>query len=56
MANDAPKLQTTPNPPEGCENHWVGDGYCDDGNNNPECNFDDGDCCIGENPKCLGEY
>ena len=24
---------------------YVGDGYCDDGNNNQECNFDGGDCC-----------
>ena len=25
--------------------HWLGDGYCDIENNNPECNWDDGDCC-----------
>ena len=50
MAN-APKLQTTPNPPpEGCENHWIGDGFCDDGNNNPECDFDGGDCCGQDEP------
>ena len=24
---------------------WRGDGSCDDGNNNIDCNFDDGDCC-----------
>ena len=24
---------------------WVGDGWCDDGNNNAECTFDGGDCC-----------
>ena len=24
---------------------WVGDGYCDDSTNNPECNYDGGDCC-----------
>ena len=23
----------------------MGDNYCDDQNNNAECNFDDGDCC-----------
>ena len=30
----------------GCQNSgWVGDGYCDDGNNNADCNYDGGDCC-----------
>ena len=24
---------------------WVADSYCDDGNNNEECNYDGGDCC-----------
>merc|ERR1712100_196136 len=24
---------------------YVGDGYCDDGNNNAGCGWDDGDCC-----------
>ncbi len=24
---------------------WVSDGYCDNINNNPECNWDGGDCC-----------
>merc|ERR1712156_301924 len=24
---------------------YVGDGYCDDGNNNAGCNYDGGDCC-----------
>ena len=24
---------------------YVGDSYCDDGNNNEECGWDDGDCC-----------
>ena len=23
----------------------VGDGYCNDETNNPECNYDSGDCC-----------
>ena len=37
---------TTPTPPGGCVNtDWVGDNYCDDVNNNLECNFDGGDCC-----------
>ena len=25
--------------------NWVDDDYCDDGNNNQECNYDGGDCC-----------
>merc|ERR1712047_27727 len=30
----------------GCEfENWVGDNFCDDGNNNAECDFDGGDCC-----------
>ena len=24
----------------------IGNGYCDDENNNDECNFDGGDCCL----------
>ena len=24
---------------------WKGDGYCDDENNNPGCEWDGGDCC-----------
>merc|ERR1719444_758031 len=28
-----------------CQTHWIGDGYCDDENNNAECFFDAGDCC-----------
>ena len=24
---------------------WVGDGYCDYGNNNELCNYDGRDCC-----------
>ena len=32
--------------PTHCENPtWIGDGYCDDINNNPECSYDGGDCC-----------
>ena len=26
-------------------NGWLGDGYCDDINNNLECSYDGGDCC-----------
>ena len=25
---------------------YQGDGYCDDSNNNADCDFDDGDCCL----------
>ena len=25
--------------------HWIGDGWCDDENNNESCGFDGGDCC-----------
>lgn len=32
-----------------CPNqNWVGDGICDDFNNNQPCNFDGGDCCLEE--------
>ena len=24
---------------------WIGDGFCDDLNNNKDCEFDGGDCC-----------
>ena len=24
---------------------YIGDSYCDDENNNLECNYDSGDCC-----------
>ena len=29
----------------GCNTGWMGDSYCDDFNNNIECNYDGGDCC-----------
>ena len=32
----------------GCDSavrNWIGDGFCDDQNNNGACNFDGGDCC-----------
>jgi len=28
-----------------CINHWIGDLYCDEANNKPECFYDGGDCC-----------
>ena len=27
---------------------YIGDGYCDDENNNEMCEFDQGDCCLEE--------
>ena len=27
---------------------FIGDTYCDDQNNNPDFNFDGGDCCVDE--------
>ena len=30
---------------EGC-NQYIGDGYCDDVNNNLDCTYDGGDCCL----------
>ena len=37
-----PTISTTSG---GCSQGWIGDGYCDDINNNVGCNFDSGDCC-----------
>jgi len=37
-------IETTEAPSE-CVDQWIGDNYCDDQNNNPECDFDGGDCC-----------
>ena len=31
--------------PGGCNAAWTGDMYCDDINNNMDCNYDGGDCC-----------
>ncbi len=38
---------TTPAPPlePSCLEMWVGDKFCDDGNNVALCNWDGGDCC-----------
>merc|ERR1712203_384155 len=35
--------------PGNCNEPWINDNYCDDINNNEECEFDGGDCCQ-ENP------
>ena len=42
-----PPSPTTAAPPpkSGCIDNWIEDGYCDDENNNAECQFDGGDCC-----------
>merc|ERR1712113_218903 len=46
----APPPTTTGPPPSGCGSpQWQGDGYCDDDNNNEECNYDGGDCCNNDN-------
>ena len=29
----------------GCNQGWIGDGLCDDINNNLACTYDGGDCC-----------
>ena len=29
---------------------YVGDGQCDDDNNNADCGYDGGDCCPGDTP------
>ena len=31
---------------DGCNQDWIGDDECDDINNNVDCNFDGGDCCL----------
>merc|ERR1712008_272978 len=28
--------------------HWATDGYCDDENNNADCNYDGGACCFND--------
>ena len=32
----------------GGQNGWIGDGFCDDVNNNAMCTWDGGDCCGSE--------
>merc|ERR1712111_105307 len=46
----APTTTAAPPPsteePTACEfPNWVGDNFCDDGNNTPGCDYDGGDCC-----------
>ena len=44
-------------PPNGIDPTWVGDGWCDDALNIPDCGYDGGDCCnansIKQAPYCL---
>ena len=32
-----------------CISEWLGDGICDEFNNNADCGFDTDDCCKNEN-------
>lgn len=41
---------TTTTPKPDCYDGWIGDGWCDDKNNNAPCQFDGGDCCNNPNP------
>jgi len=41
----SPTPTTTAPNTTACIDHWIGDGYCDDENNNEECQLDGGDCC-----------
>merc|ERR1712077_81568 len=33
-----------------CIESYIGDGYCDDDNNNEACQYDGGDCCDNSAP------
>ena len=47
-SNPNPTEGTTEGTTEGgCVSGWIGDLYCDDQNNNEECEWDGGDCCQG---------
>jgi len=39
---------TTTGAPSSCIDQWIGDNFCDDENNNIECQLDGGDCCQAE--------
>ena len=38
-----------------CFFSWIGNSYCEDGNNDKECYWDGGDCC-GDNVKTVNSY
>ena len=40
----------------GCNQGWIGDGYCDDINNNLDCTYDGGDCCGSNGNYCQHCY
>ena len=44
-------------PPNGVDPTWVGDLFCDDALNTPQCNYDGGDCCnpqaVRQRPYCI---
>merc|ERR1712008_362149 len=41
-----PPTTAAPPPPTGCESpQWANDKWCDDENNNADCNWDGGACC-----------
>merc|ERR1711935_359257 len=42
--------------PTACVDQWIGDSFCDDQNNNPECDFDGGDCCPEEPANGWDQY
>jgi len=42
------EIPETTQAPTACIEEWIGDNFCDDQNNNPECDFDGGDCCQEE--------
>ena len=44
-----PRPTATTNPITCTAPNWQGDRWCDDDNNNAECNWDGGDCCPGTN-------
>merc|ERR1711997_796529 len=47
----SPTPTTAAPTPTACIDHYVGDNYCDDENNNALCGFDGGDCCQGDAAK-----
>ena len=49
--NDATAAPTASNDGNPCGSpEYIGDGQCDDDNNNADCGFDGGDCCPGDSP------
>ena len=42
---DYPTFEAPPYPNCTGTSSWIGDGYCNANNNNPDCGYDGGDCC-----------